>query len=117
MENFLGNSLATFFGITVIGTGFCAYMTGQAAARTWRPIFPVIVYCALLAGVSRFLSWGLFGGDLLSWTGYVVDAVVLIAIGVFAYRLTEARKMVTQYPWLYERAGLFGWRERHVKPE
>jgi hypothetical protein len=22
------------------------------------------------------------------------------------------RKMIVQYPWLYERAGLFGWRSR-----
>ena len=25
-------------------------------------------------------------------------------------RITQARKMVTQYPWIYERNGLFGWR-------
>jgi len=23
-----------------------------------------------------------------------------------------ARKMVTQYPWIYERAGLLSWREK-----
>ena len=29
-----------------------------------------------------------------------------------AYQVTRARWMVTQYPWLYERAGLFSWREK-----
>jgi hypothetical protein len=28
--------------------------------------------------------------------------------------MTQARKMVKQYPWLYERSGLFSWRERSV---
>jgi hypothetical protein len=31
---------------------------------------------------------------------------------MFAHRLTLARKMASQYPWIYERAGLLGWRER-----
>ena len=30
-----------------------------------------------------------------------------------AYRLTQARQMVRQYPWLYRRKGLLGWEERH----
>ena len=30
-------------------------------------------------------------------------------IGTFAFRLTRARRMVRQYPWLYERTGLFTW--------
>jgi hypothetical protein len=27
--------------------------------------------------------------------------------------VTKARKMVCQYPWLYERSGLFSWRDRN----
>jgi len=30
---------------------------------------------------------------------------------VVAYRVIRAHKMVTQYPWLYQRAGLFSWRK------
>jgi len=37
---------------------------------------------------------------------------VNLAIASLAYRLTQARKMVSQYPWLYDRAGLFGWRTK-----
>ncbi|WP_409017938.1 DUF6867 family protein [Azospirillum sp. BE72] len=29
-----------------------------------------------------------------------------------AHRIAIARRMVNQYPWLYETAGPFGWRER-----
>jgi hypothetical protein len=29
-----------------------------------------------------------------------------------AFRLTRVRRMVSQYPWIYERDGLLGWRER-----
>lgn len=107
-----GNSIAVFVGVTVIMIGFAAYMTSQAVANTWRPMWQVFVYCALLGFASRFLSFALFSGELLSWSGYLIDVVVLLIIAVFAFRLTRARKMVKQYPWMYERVGLFGWRDR-----
>ena len=31
---------------------------------------------------------------------------------LLAFRLTLARKMPAQYPWLYERAGPFHWRAK-----
>ena len=43
--------------------------------------------------------------------GYVSHAAVLIGIALTAHRVTRARKMVNQYPWLYARSGLFGWKE------
>jgi hypothetical protein len=49
----------------------------------------------------------------LSASGYLIDLVVLLSIGLFAYHATRARKMVSQYPWLYRRSGLFGWRAWH----
>ena len=39
--------------------------------------------------------------------------LVQLAVAAFAYRLTRARLMVRQYPWLYQRKGLLGWEERH----
>ena len=113
MESLLGTSLAVFVTVTVVIIGFAAYMTGQALAGTWRPLWQLFVYCALLAFGSRFLIFSLFDGQLLSGTGYVIDALVLMLIASFAFRLTRARRMVTQYPWLYERVGVFGWRSRH----
>jgi hypothetical protein len=35
-----------------------------------------------------------------------------MVIGLLGFRYTRSRQMVTQYGWLYEPAGLFGWRER-----
>jgi hypothetical protein len=36
---------------------------------------------------------------------------LLALIASAAWRATRARRMTLQYPWLYERVGLFGWRE------
>lgn len=113
MESLLGTTVPVFIGVTCIIIGFAAYMTGQAMANTWRPVWQLFVYGALLGLASRFLIFSLFDGKLLSVTGYVIDSVVLIAIAGYAFRLTRARKMINQYPWLYERAGLFGWKDRH----
>ena len=112
MEALLGTTLGVTFTVTVVVIGFAAYMTGQAPAGTWKPPWPVCVYCLLLGVGDRFLIFSLYDGQLLSPSGYLIDSVVLVAIGLFAYRVTLARKMVSQYPWLYERAGLFGWRGR-----
>ena len=112
MQAVLGATPGVFIGTTVILFGFAAIMTGQALARTWRPMWHAIPYALLLAIGARFIKYALFGGQLLSLSGYVISAIILIALTLFAYRVTLARKMVTQYPWLYERAGLFGWREK-----
>jgi hypothetical protein len=113
MESLLGTSIAVFVTVTVIVIGFAAYMTGQAIANTWGAFWQLLIYCALLAFASRFLIFSLFDGELLSLSGYIIDAAVLMMIGAFAFRITRARKMVTQYPWLYERVGVFGWKSRH----
>ncbi len=103
-------SWAVYIGVTIILFGFAAFMTGQALAATWRKPGWVVFYMLLLTFADRFIVWSLFGRDLLSINGYLIDAATLTAIGLAAYRLTVARKMVQQYPWLYRRRGLFGWR-------
>jgi branched-chain amino acid transport system ATP-binding protein len=45
-------------------------------------------------------------------SGYLIDTAVLVSVSIFAYRFTQARKMASQYPWIYERTGLLGWREK-----
>ncbi len=98
--------------VTAIVVGFAAFITGQALANTWRPMWQMLPYGLLLGIADRFLVWGLFGGDGLSVSGYLIDTAWLLAVGFAAYRLTQARRMVAQYPWLYERAGPFGWRDK-----
>lgn len=112
MDAFLGTSVGVFVALVVILAGAAAYMTGQAIANTWRPVWQVVAYCLLLAVTSRFLVYALFDGQMLSATGYAADAVVLCGMGLLAYRITRVRMMVTQYPWLYERRGPFAYRER-----
>ncbi len=112
MSDLVGTALPVFFGVTVAVMGFAAFSLGRALAGGWKPIWHALAYCLLLGGADRFLIWGLFGGEGLSLSGYLVDTLVLIVISLVAYRLTRARRMVTQYPWLYERAGPFGWRDK-----
>ncbi|MCG8690358.1 MAG: hypothetical protein MI806_04025 [Minwuiales bacterium] len=112
MNELLGSSLGVFLGVTVMLMGFCAAITGQAIANTWRPMWQIFPYCILLGGADRFLHFSLFGGDLLSVSGFLIDTAVLIVLSLIAYRATLARKMASQYPWIYERSGPFSWRQR-----
>lgn len=112
MEGLLGTGYGVFFIVTIVVMGFAAYVTGQACANTWRPIGHVVFYCFLLGLTDRFLVFALFEGELLSVSGYLIDTVVLIVIALFAFRLNRTVRLVTQYPWLYERTGLLSYRER-----
>jgi hypothetical protein len=112
MEELLGTRWDVFLGVTVLLAGFAAFMTGQAIARTWRPLWQVIAYGLLLAVVARFFTYALFVGGLLDPLGYLASAIVIVGIGLFAFRITRVQMMVRQYPWLYERTGIFTYRER-----
>ena len=107
-----GTTWPVFLGMTVVFMGGCSFMTGQALAATWRSAWFALPYCILLGCGDRFLVYALFQGRLLLLSGYLGDTAILLAIALVAYRLTRTRQMVSQYPWLYERAGPFGWRER-----
>ncbi|MBF0094301.1 MAG: hypothetical protein HQL33_05035 [Alphaproteobacteria bacterium] len=108
----LGSSWPVFLGFTVVVAGWIAFMTGQAVAQVWKPAWQVIPYAILLGAADRFFVFALFGGNPLSLPGFAVDSAVLLAIGLTAHRLTLARGMTRQYPWLYERSGPFSWREK-----
>ncbi len=97
--------------VVLIAMGFAATMTAKALANTWRPMWQPVAYCGLLGFSDRVLVFALYDGDLFSLAGYLVDTAVLIAISVLAFQLTKAKKMVSQYPWLYEPAGPLGWRK------
>ena len=114
-ESVFGTEPAVTLAITVIFMGGCAFMTGPALAATWRPFWHAVPYALLLGCGDRFVVFALFQGDLFLPSGYLIDAVWLFAVISFAFRVTRARQMVTQYPWLYERAGLLGWREKPAR--
>ncbi len=106
----IGATLPVFIGLTVVLMGGAGWLMGQAMARGWRPPWQVGGYGLLLGLADRFLTFSLFDGVLLTPLGYAVDTAVIIALAMVGYRITLAAKMVTQYPWLYRRAGPFGWR-------
>jgi hypothetical protein len=112
MEQLLGTSWDVYLGLTIVLAGGIAFMMGQAIARSWLRAWQVVAYSLLLAVATRFFIYALFEGRMLLLSGYLIDAVVLMAMGLLAYRLTRVKMMVTQYPWLYERAGLLAYRER-----
>lgn len=112
MLQVLGSTASGFFVVTLLLGCGCAFMTGQAVAVTWRPLWQVVAYTLLLGCADRFLHFALFDGALPNAAGYLVDTAILEAVALAAFLATRARKMVTQYPWLYVRQGLFRWRER-----
>ena len=50
--------------------------------------------------------------ELASLQYLLVDFVILLAFCMLGYRMTIAKKMVGQYPWLYETAGPLGWKSK-----
>lgn len=112
MKDLLGASPGLFFVVTVVMFGGAAWQTGQVLAQTWRPYWHMVAYGLMLAAADRLMLVLLFEGRLLAVTPYLTTLVVLVGFGSLAFRLTRVRKMVGQYPWIYERDGLLGWRER-----
>jgi uncharacterized protein DUF6867 len=112
MEFLLGNSFGVFIGLTVVLAGGAAIMTGRALADGWKAPWQVVLACLGLALANRFLAYALFGGELLSLSGFLIDFVVIATMALLAHRITSVRKMVSQYPWRYERASLFAYREK-----
>jgi uncharacterized membrane protein HdeD (DUF308 family) len=112
MEAWLGTTWPVYLGITLVLMGAAAYATGRAVAGTWRPPWQVFLYCFLLSLAGRFLIYALFQGELLSGSGFATDFSVLTVAGLAGYRITWARQMVSQYPWLYRRRGFWGVEQR-----
>lgn len=101
-----------FLLVTVVMGGWLAWMTGRAVALTWKPNVQLVIYVLVLGLVIRFIHFALFGATLLTLHYYIVDTIVLMAFGFAGWRYNRARQMTTQYRWLYERTGPFGWKPR-----
>lgn len=112
MQDLLGTTWPVFLFVTVVVIGFAGFMTGQALANSWRPMWQCVPYCLLLGCADRFLTWGLFGGELWLLSGYLIDTAVITFLALLAYRLALTRNMVSQYPWIYEQTGFLSWRKK-----
>ena len=104
--------IVDFLFVTCFLGGGAAYLTGRAVAITWRPIPYLLVCLFLLACAVRFVHYALFEGTLISLHYFLVDAVVLLALGGLGFRITRARQMAGQYSWIYQRSGPMSWRLR-----
>jgi branched-chain amino acid transport system ATP-binding protein len=97
---------------------FFGYASGRALAESWRPAWQVGLYGLLLSGGARITALVLFArhlrGPLDEAIEFSLLALVIAGISAVAFRLTLARNMARQYPWLYEPRGLFGWREKRT---
>lgn len=114
MSGVLGVSPGVFLGLTVLLFGLAAFRTGEAIAQIWGPAWQTALAAFGLTLADRFLSAALFDSPPLSVGALAMAWVYLTAVTLFAWRATLARKMVRQYPWLYEPAGLLGWRSRNI---
>lgn len=116
LQSILGESIWVFFGLTVILVGGCAFLMGQAIAGTWRPYWQILPYSLIMAAANRFLAFALFQEALLAPVPYLLSILVVWALATFGFRLTRVDQMIHQYPWLYERTSLLGWREKQGTP-
>ena len=108
----LGTTYPVFIGVTLICMCGCAALMGRALASSWRPARHAVPYALLLACTDRFLIYALFNGDIASVTGFIIDTYCIMIAALLTYRLTLVAQMVRQYPWLYKRFLIFGWRSR-----
>lgn len=112
LEVITATSIGVSLGITFVLGGGCAWMTGRALALNWRPLWQLVIYAMLLGVADRFLVFALFGGGLLSPSGYLADTAMLVVIAFMAFYFARARQMVRQYPWEYRRSWLLFYRRR-----
>lgn len=101
--------LLHFIGLIVLLGGAGAIASGRSIAGSWKSFAIVPFYMLLMAAALRFLNYALFGGDLLSVSGFIVAFVILLVASAYGYRARRAHQMATQYSWLYGRAGPVGW--------
>lgn len=112
VASIVGTSIQVFIGLSVILFGAVAWMTGRALAQAWKPAWVIVPNSLLLGLGARFLTYALFEGQLLSFTGYLASTVVILLVMLVAYRIYLVGQMLRQYPWLYERYKLLAWRHK-----
>ena len=90
-------SAVEFIFVTVILGGGAAYLTGRAIALSWMANEQLAIYLVLLTAATRFIHFALFDGTLIAPWYFLVDLVVLLAIGFLGKTITRSRQMAAQY--------------------
>ena len=115
----LGHDVATWAAVTFLLGGPAAIAAGRALARGWRGLSRALAHAALLAAAANFLCYALFDVSALPIyavfaalrDGAILDVatrcsvwaatfVILFAVESVAWRVTRARQMREQYPFL-----------------
>lgn len=117
MDTLWTESPADFLLITMLLGGAAAYLIGRAVARTWRRTVTLLAYLILLDCGVRFIHFALAHDVLIAPISFLTDLIVLMAAGGLGFRLTRARQMATQYPWLFRRSGWLNWVRVADKPD
>lgn len=112
MSFLVEDKLSVFLIMTLLIGGGAAFMAGRGLALKWRPVWQPILYMIPMGLALRFFHYALFQGQLTSLHYWLTDTAVLIACALAGYQMTRASQMVTQYPWLYDRAGPFSWKQK-----
>ena len=112
MSILVEQNLWIFSILTIVLGGGAAYLAGRGLAMKWRPLWMALLAMVPLTLGLRFLHYALFQADLTSLHYLVTDFIVLLVFCILGYRVTLAKKMVRQYPWLYEAAGPWAWRKK-----
>jgi hypothetical protein len=101
-----------FIVFTLILGGGAAFLAGRALAIGWRSPILLVFYMVLFTCGLRFLDYALFESHLLSLKYFITHGLIVMALAFLGYRLKRVSQMITQYPWLYERSGPFGWQNK-----
>ncbi len=104
--------MVQFWVFTVIMGGGAAFMAGRALAQGWKSVPLLVFYMLIFTAGLRFLDFALFESELLSLKYFISHGIIVMAIALLGYRLKRVSQMVTQYPWLYERASPLAWRSK-----
>lgn len=107
------NGLAVFVFVTLALGGAASWATGRAVAITWKPLWQLAAYMGLMTLAVRFLHFALFKQPFLTPGNVLIDFLSLFAIAYLGYRVHRTHQMPGQYPWLFERSGMVGWRRKH----
>lgn len=94
------SGLVIFIFVTVLLGGLAAFVSGRVIAQTWRPLWQLPLYMAVLALAVRFIHFAIFGEVLVSLRNYVVDLAALLVLAGLGFRTMRARQMAEQYGWL-----------------
>ena len=70
--------------VTGILGGGAAWLSGHAIAGTWRPMWHVVGYMALLGAAIRFIHFAMFDAELVSPLSYLADTLYVILVGCLA---------------------------------